>query len=275
MVAHFNVEICNTGAESPWQNGICERNHSVIDLCVEKIIEDDRDLSIEVALAWAVNAKNAISNYSGFSPYQLVLGQNPNLPSVLTDDLPALESKSDQDFVAVHLNALHAARKAYVEAETSDRIRRALCHKVRVVEESFELGDKIFYKRNYDNRWRGPAKVIGQDGKIVYVKHGDQLVRVSTCKIVKIGEEFQDPKETTSKGEEIDKDVVEENKQSSEVPIIKDYEQKKVQENLEHVQDPNQNQQKQSSLEHLDQNKQSNSVCGGGNMPRINDKIRY
>ena len=142
-----------------------------------------------------------------------------------------------------------------MKAETSDRIRRALRHKVRVVEESFELGDKIFYKRNYDNRWRGPAKVIGQDGKIVYVKHGDQLVRVSTCKIVKIGEEFQDPKETTSKGEEFDKDVVEEHKQSSDVPIIEDYEQKKVQENLEHVQDPNQNQQKQSSLEHLDQNK--------------------
>ena len=22
MAAHFNVEVCNTGAESPWQNGI-------------------------------------------------------------------------------------------------------------------------------------------------------------------------------------------------------------------------------------------------------------
>ena len=55
-------KFANTGAESPWQNGICERNQSVIDLCVEKMIEDNRDLSIEVALAWAVNAKNAISN---------------------------------------------------------------------------------------------------------------------------------------------------------------------------------------------------------------------
>ena len=58
--------------------------------CVEKMLEDDQTLSLEVALAWAVNAKNSISNYSGFSPYQLVLGQNPNLPFVLTDDLPAL-----------------------------------------------------------------------------------------------------------------------------------------------------------------------------------------
>ena len=59
----------------------------------------------------------------------------------------------------VHLNALHTARKAFVKAETSERIRRALRHKVRVADKSSHLGDKIFYKRNYDNRWRGQAKV--------------------------------------------------------------------------------------------------------------------
>ena len=74
----------------------------------------------------------------------------------------------------------------------SERIRQALCHKVRVAEESFQLDDKIFYKRNYDNRWRGPAQVIGQDGKTVYIRHGDQLVRVSTYRLVKIGKEFHE-----------------------------------------------------------------------------------
>ena len=122
-----------------------------------------------------MNANNCISNYSRFSPYQLVLGQNSNLSSVLTDDLPALEGKSEQDSVTVYQNALHAARKAFVKAETSERIRRALRHKVRVAEESFQSGDKIFHKRNYDNRWRGPTKVIGQDDKIVYARHSDQL----------------------------------------------------------------------------------------------------
>ena len=167
MTVRFNVEVCNTGAESPWQNGICERNHAGINLCIEKMLEDDQTLSLEVALAWAVNTKNSISNYSGFSPYQLDLEQNPSLPSVLTDDLPALEDNSEQDSMTLHLNALHAARKTFVKAETSERIRRSLRHKVRVAEESFQLGDKIFYKRNYDNRWRGPGKAIGQDGKLL------------------------------------------------------------------------------------------------------------
>ena len=50
-------------------------------LCVEKMLKDDQTLSLKVALAWAVNTKNSISNYSWFSPYQLVLGQSPSLPS--------------------------------------------------------------------------------------------------------------------------------------------------------------------------------------------------
>ena len=34
--------------------------------------------------------------------------------------------------------------------------------------------------------------MIGQDNKIVFVRHGDQLVRVSTCRLVKVGQEFND-----------------------------------------------------------------------------------
>ena len=33
--------------------------------------------------------------------------------------------------------------------------------------------------------------MIGQDGKVAFVRNGDQLVRVSRCRIVKFGSEFQ------------------------------------------------------------------------------------
>lgn len=190
MAEQFNVEICTTGAESPWSNGICERNHAVVDSAVEKMIEDDPTLGLDTALAWAINAKNAISNHNGFSSYQLVYGQNPNLPSVLNDKLPALEGTVSGESTAKHLNALHAARKAFVKVESGEKIRRALRHQVRAVENHFEAGDKVFYKRDDSNRWRGPGKVIGQDHKIVFVRHADQIVRVSTCRLVKVGQEF-------------------------------------------------------------------------------------
>ena len=37
----------------------------------------------------------------------------------------------------------------------------------------------------------GRGKVIGQDDKVVSVRNGDQLVRVSKCRIVKFGPEFR------------------------------------------------------------------------------------
>ena len=102
MAEQFNVQVCTTGAQSPWSNGICERNHSVTDAAVCRMLEDEPYKSVETALAWAVNAKNAMLNHNGFSPYQLVYGQTPNLPSVLSNKLPALESSVNSGTVAKH-----------------------------------------------------------------------------------------------------------------------------------------------------------------------------
>ena len=60
LAENFNVEVVHTAAESPWQNGICERNHATVDACVSKLLEDGSSLPLDVALAWAVNAKNAM-----------------------------------------------------------------------------------------------------------------------------------------------------------------------------------------------------------------------
>ena len=50
LTKQFNVEICGTSANSSWQNGICERNHYIVDVCVEKMIKDDPSMKLEVAL---------------------------------------------------------------------------------------------------------------------------------------------------------------------------------------------------------------------------------
>ena len=59
------------------------------------------------------------------------------------------------------------------QSEASDRIRRALRHNVRITDETYQPGDKVFFKRQDSNRWHGPAKVIGQNGKVVFVRNGD------------------------------------------------------------------------------------------------------
>ena len=191
MCETLNIEVLHTAAESPWQNGLCERNHAVVDRCVEKIMEDNPKLPLSQAISWGINAKNCLQMWNGFSSYQLVFGQNPNLPNVMTDKLPALEGTTTSGIVTSHLNALHSARRAYIEVESSEKVRRALNHKIRANTTNFKTGEKVFYKRDGNNKWKGPGKVIGQDGKIVFVRHGNVYVRVSTNRLVKVGKEFE------------------------------------------------------------------------------------
>ncbi|XP_066915082.1 uncharacterized protein [Clytia hemisphaerica] len=169
MCANLNIEVRNTAAESPWQNGLCERNHAVVDECLQKVLEENPKMKPDVALVWAIHAKNCLQMNSGYSSYQLLFGQNPNLPSVIVDMPPALEGTTTSERFYQHLNSLHSGRRAFIKAESSERIRRALRHQLRSHSEIFEVGDAVYYKRESSNKWKGPGKVIGQDGKTIFV----------------------------------------------------------------------------------------------------------
>ena len=124
-------------------------------------------------------------------------GKNPSLPCIMTDRLLALEGSTSSETFAEHLNALHAARKAYIETETNERIRRALRGKVRVAEDLYVNGDAFYYKREGKERWLGPAMVVFKDGRDVFVRHGGIFVRVSPNRLrhitVKFGETKKKP----------------------------------------------------------------------------------
>ena len=117
-------------------------------------------------------------------------GQNPNLPNIMNENVAALAGTTSSELLANHLNALHAARKAFVESEADERIRRALRCKIRASEQIFEKDDRVYYKREGQERWLGPGKVMFQDGKVVFVRHGNVYVRVSPNRLIKTGQEF-------------------------------------------------------------------------------------
>ena len=179
------IEVCATGANSPWSNGICERNHQVIDVMVQKIKEDHPSMNINLALSNAVSAKNCLQNHNGFTPVQLVTGTLPNLPSVMKDRLPALEEVDESLSCKKHMDAMFAARSAYLRAEHSERIKRALRHPVRSTEKFFEKGERVLFKRDESNRWKGPVKVIEQSGTVCFVKYGSKLIKVPICRLWK------------------------------------------------------------------------------------------
>ena len=49
---------------------------------------------------------------------------------------------------------------------------------------------RVLYKREGHDRCLGPGKVVFQDGKIVFVRHGGKFVRVAPNRLIKAGSEF-------------------------------------------------------------------------------------
>ena len=182
----FNIETSTTPGEAPYSNGTVERNNALLYETTMKTKEDAK-CSLETALAWAVSAKNSLQNCSGFSPNQLVLSRNGNFPSVDSNKIPAMETNTSSDVVRENLNALHSARKNYIMAESSDRIKRALRKNVRsYTEVEFVAGEKVYYKRKARKGWSGPGKVIGKEGNFVLVRHGGAFFRCHPCQLLKM-----------------------------------------------------------------------------------------
>ena len=126
----MNIEKCTTFAESSFRNGIVEYHSLIVAEVVEKMLEDEKCVP-EVTLAWAVNAEKTLQYHSGNSPNDLVFKSNINAHSVLTDWLSAFETATTSNMVRIKLNALHAARKSFMEAESSKKILTALRSNVR------------------------------------------------------------------------------------------------------------------------------------------------
>ncbi|XP_064629342.1 uncharacterized protein LOC135488628 [Lineus longissimus] len=183
LCENFNIKVITTAAYAPFSNGLLEKHNHVLTNIMLKV-KHDRNCSWETALKWALNAKNSMIKVHGFSAYQLVFGRNPNLPANLTNQLPALEGTTTSKVVGEHLGALYATRKAFTETECSERIRRALKKQTRsYTGDKYQMGDKVYYRRPDNTEWKGPGTVIGQDGKIVFIRHGGNLVRVHISRL--------------------------------------------------------------------------------------------
>ena len=176
MNEKMNIHTATTAAESPFSNGTVERHNLILAEAMMKTIADEKCES-EVALSWAVAAKNSLQSHCGVSPNMMVFGRNTNTPSVLTDKLPALETRTVNEVIRKNMNAMHVARQKYVQAESSERIRKALRSKLRSYSDTnYETGEKVFYRRKNTKGWKGPATVLGKYGKLVMLRHGGSLV---------------------------------------------------------------------------------------------------
>ena len=125
----------------------------------------------------------------GFSPYQHVFGCELRLPGLVSEGEPLLHlydgrgATHSQDAFHERQKIRLSARKAMVQNDEDEKVRRALDHRMRPPKNQFSVGHMIHYWRRIrdDNKkgsWKGPARIIGfYDSSMIWVCHGNKVLR--------------------------------------------------------------------------------------------------
>ena len=121
---------------------LSERHNFVLSDMPYKILHDN-NCDFDLAVAWAVHAKNSLSNIHGLSPYQLAIGKNPRLPSLHTEKALAITTTPTNKIITRNLQALHKAREAFIASENSEKLKRALSHTRTSGDTKYLTGDTV------------------------------------------------------------------------------------------------------------------------------------
>ena len=105
-------------------------------------------------------------------PANLYLGKNVNLTFTINDQL--LARYSTNLLIIEHLKALNSAQRFFMKAELLAKLRNELRKQIRHTREDFDLGQARYYKRNND---------IGQNGSVVFIRHGGFHFKVNCSRI--------------------------------------------------------------------------------------------
>ena len=188
---NFNVKIFTTARYSPYQNGICERNHSTVDEIIDRMMTSSRYTSVRDALGAAIFAKNIRITSLGFSPYQIVFGSNPRIPGAIENEPPAEHGTTITSLVQRRLQAIFDARKAMAEVENKHRLKMADKSSHTGKFEFYNMGDEVYYKLAHNSKWSGPGKVIAQDNKLIFIRHGRNMVVASPSRTQRVSQQFK------------------------------------------------------------------------------------
>ncbi len=185
----FDIRCTVIPAEAHWQMGKCERHGAILQHMMNKYQIDhtiSNDEEFCDALVHCTAAKNSLSRHRGYSPEILVLGKSrlevgSNSQSEWNSgdwtDIPG-----DMGIFHQNLTKRASAQRAFTDADTDLKLRRALQHRSRPSRGPFEKGQWVMFwragKGNLPGSWNGPAKVIlAESQQIIWVTHMSRLYR--------------------------------------------------------------------------------------------------
>ncbi len=152
----------------------------------------------------AVGPKNRYFHRGGFSPYQLVIGENPRLPKELLSDEAIDEvglehlsgTAADTDTAAAAFSRKHQvrqpARQNLMRMEAKSRVAEAVASRASTPN-NFSPGQWVYVWRKVKgrakthvlqrDRWVGPGAVVWQNGQTVLVAMRSRLWKWSSLQV--------------------------------------------------------------------------------------------
>ena len=172
---------------------LVERRHALLRKAVEIYLADlelEAAVAIRQALVYIIPQMNASPTSSGFSPTQWVLGQQPHFPGDLLDPQLSPAQLQGAPLFETELQRRSLAKMAIVQADTDQKLRRALLRRYAGTNMLLRPGQKCYYWRDarapdlIKIRWKGPAVVVAReddpsDGRprVYWISHKTQLLR--------------------------------------------------------------------------------------------------
>ena len=182
-----------TAADSHWQLGKVERHGQWFARIFEKVIDECRPTSAEEFVDCVLQtqvAKNSLITEQGASPYQLVFGRNPRVPTDLLREDPHVAASDAilMDSGSQRSNDIRQkARLAVLQCQDHRALRTALRARPRP-RKDIQSGDWVYYWRSQKwdqgnlikgGRWHGAGMVLGRLGVNWIVAHRRSLFRCS------------------------------------------------------------------------------------------------
>ena len=189
-----DIEMKISPGQSHSRTSIVERRHQLLRKALSIFMTENglRGLDgLHTALNWTVPTLNQCTFVNGFTPMQLALGKQPNMPGLISDERtgPIQLQQTEQDRLRRRLELKASAQNACAVAEIDVKLRRALLRRFSGADEDLQPGERCLYWREVGNRfhtvqWKGPATVVAvqQDpdtGTIdtYWIAHGTVLIR--------------------------------------------------------------------------------------------------
>jgi hypothetical protein len=187
-LAHVRTQLIERGVHCEFTSleqhhhlGKCERAGGVWKEIWRRVCFDQQLLSegdVEVGVAETNRAKNSMMRRGGFAPVQWVLGRDVRIPGSLVCPLEASRLETHEAIltpgsaIAKQVALRDAARNAYIEVDSGDRMRRALLARSRPMRGPWPPGSLVYFYRMQKpvkgqhpavGRWHGVCRVIGHD----------------------------------------------------------------------------------------------------------------